>query len=232
MPAALTHLDIAGESVPVRVRVNRRARRLLLRIDPKTREVVLTLPHQRLVGDGLAFASSRAEWLAARFAELPNRIPFADGGWVPLLGEPHRIRHRPGVGGGVRCVGDEIHVAGDVEFLPRRVGDWLRREAKREAGDRSLPLAERIGRRVRRVTVRDNTSRWGSCSADGSLSFCWRLILAPAPVLDYVVAHEVAHLVHRNHGQDFWSLVAELCPDHVGRREWLRAHGAGLHRFG
>ena len=97
-------------------------------------------------------------------------------------------------------------------------------------------MAEQLGREVTHISVRDTTSRWGSCTRSGRLSFSWRLILAPRPVLDYVVAHEVAHLKHMNHGAAFWQTVAGLLPeggDQPGSaREWLRRNGVVLHRYG
>jgi predicted metal-dependent hydrolase len=123
-------------------------------------------------------------------------------------------------------------VAGNAPHLDRRVGDYLRREARRELETASLKFAAALGVAVRRITVRDQSSRWGSCSTTGMLSFSWRLILAPSHVLDYLAAHEVAHLVEMNHSARFWRLVQRLCPDHDRAKTWLDAHGADLHRYG
>ena len=125
-----------------------------------------------------------------------------------------------------------IHVAGRAEHLARRIEDWLRREARREIERRARAKAELIGKRIAAITIRDPKSRWGSCSPRGQLSFSWRLILAPRHVLDYVVAHEVAHLKELNHGPRFWKLTAELTRDADGARAWLNEHGPLLHRYG
>ena len=116
--------------------------------------------------------------------------------------------------------------------MARRVRDFLMAEARRELGERARAKAERIGARVAAVTIRDTRSRWGSCSATGRLSFSWRLILTPEPVLDYVVGHEVAHLREMNHSPRFWALCAELTAEVAGPRVWLKANGARLLRYG
>lgn len=231
-PAAPPALDLGETSVPLEVRVHPRARRIGLRIDPADGHLVLTLPHERLLNDGLAFARRQRGWIVRQHASVPERVPFADGAELPYLGEPHRVRHAPHRRGVVWREAGEIHVAGDAAFLARRLNDWLRGEARRLLAERAQAFAARIDRRVTRLTVRDTRSRWGSCSEHGALSFCWRLVLAPEPVLAYVAAHEVAHLKHLHHGPAFWDLVAELCPDHKAQRRWLRRHGQALHRYG
>ncbi|MEJ2016123.1 MAG: M48 family metallopeptidase [Limibacillus sp.] len=119
-----------------------------------------------------------------------------------------------------------------LKRLPRRVADYLKAEAKSELVWRAREMAARLERKVTRVTVRDTRSRWGSCSHQGALSFSWRLILAPEEILDYLVAHEVAHLVEMNHAPAFWRQVARLQPDHKRARAWLKREGASLWRYG
>ena len=116
--------------------------------------------------------------------------------------------------------------------INRRIGDFLRREAKRELEAASLRYASELGVSIRRVSVRDQASRWGSCSTAGVLSYSWRLILAPDFVLNYLAAHEVAHLVEMNHSVRFWRLVRRLFPDHERAKVWLDVHGSDLHRYG
>jgi predicted metal-dependent hydrolase len=159
-------------------------------------------------------------------------VPFEDGALVPLLGRPHAIRHRPGAVGGVWLEGDELHVSGDPAFLSRRVTAWLRAHAKAEIGPRAAEHAARIERRVTRISIKDPRSRWASCAPDGTLAFSWRLVLAPSWVLDYVVAHEVAHLAEMNHGPRFWAAVSRLTPHTEAAKAWLAAHGPRLLRYG
>ena len=225
-------VEVEGRAVPLRVRRNRRARRLILRIDADTDGVVVTLPPGAGAAEALALAADKAAWIARRLRALPSRVPFADGALVPLLGVEHRVRHVAGGGRPVRRQGRELVVTGAPEHLARRLGDWLRRQARRELAPRAEAMAARLGRRVLRIGVRETRSRWGSCSADGALSFCWRLVMAPEAVLDYVVAHEVAHLAERDHGPAFWSTVARLTGGAEAARAWLRRHGPALHRYG
>jgi predicted metal-dependent hydrolase len=158
------------------------------------------------------------------------------GAVLPLRGRLRRIEHRPGERGAVwvETHGSEnlLCVAGEAPHVSRRVHDYLKREAKRDLEVASRRAAQSLGITFRRVSVRDQRSRWGSCSSNGVLSFSWRLILAPPFVLDYLAAHEVAHLVEMNHSRRFWRLVAGINPDPGSAKAWLDAHGADLHRYG
>jgi len=151
-----------------------------------------------------------------------------------LRGITYVITHEPDRRGLISAMSDpdRIVVPGDAAHLKRRLTDWLKREAKRDLLQASETHARAIGVTFRKLSIRDQASRWGSCSADGSLSYSWRLILAPSHVLDYVAVHEVAHLKHMNHGMRFWRLVLAHCPHAGEARNWLRRHGAGLHRYG
>ncbi len=182
--------------------------------------------------EGLAFATQKADWLLAQLDALPARVPFADGAVIPVLGRDHVIRHVAGARRGVWRHDGEILVSGLAEHLPRRTTDFLRVEARAAIGPLARSKAAEIDRRVSRLTIRHMTSRWGSCGSDGALCFCWRLILAPEPVFDYVIAHEVAHLRHMNHGPRFWKLVARLTPDLNGARRWLKHNGDALLAYG
>jgi predicted metal-dependent hydrolase len=226
-----------GSVYAVMLRRHRQARRYTLRIQATTREVVLTIPPRGTVKEASAFAQKHGGWIAARLGRLPEAAPFADGAVLPLRGVPHRITHRSEVRGTVWTEtgsdGEQLLcVAGQAPHIDRRVGDFLRREARRDLLAASLRYADALGLTFKHVTVRDQSSRWGSCSTAGMLSFSWRLILAPSQVLDYLAAHEVAHLIEMNHSAKFWRLVQRICPHHEGAKAWLDAHGADLHRYG
>jgi predicted metal-dependent hydrolase len=217
----------------VSIRVSPRARRVGLRIDAAERKVEVILPRGVAVKTGLRFLEAKRAWVAARLDALPQPVPFVEGALVPVLGVVHRIRREfDSAGAPVRIVDGEIRVGGDPAHLARRVRDHLVALAGAEIASRAPRLGAQIGRDVARVTLRDTRSRWGSCSARGNLSFSWRLIFAPEPVLDYVVAHEVAHLVEMNHGPRFWQLVASLVPDSAGPRAWLKRHRTRLLSYG
>lgn len=225
-------VEIDGLMVPLHIRTSTRARNLLLSISPTDDAVDLVLPRGTPIYEGLQFVESRARWLARRIRALPRRVPFADGEKIPVLGDLLQICHRPDLRGGVWIDGLEIYVTGREEHVERRVADWLRRTAKKEIGQRAPRKAQELGREIARVTVRDTRSRWGSCTATGNLSFSWRLLLAPEFVLDYVVAHEVAHLAEMNHSRRFWDLVAGLTGNVERAKAWLQTYGQTLHRYG
>jgi hypothetical protein len=218
---------------PVSVRVSPRARRVALRIDAAERGVELVLPRGVPVSQGLQFLAAKRGWIAARLEALPQQVPFAEGAVVPVLGIPHRIgREADAAAPPVTIVDGEIRVRGDPAHLARRVRDHLVATARSELASRARLLAPRIGKEVERVNVRDTKSRWGSCSGNGNLSFSWRLIFAPEEVIDYVVAHEVAHLAEMNHGPRFWRLVQSLAPGNAAPRAWLKRHRSRLLSYG
>ena len=218
---------------PLAVRVSPRARRVGLRIDAARRRVELVLPQGVPAELGLRFLRDKRGWIAARLAALPRPVPFAEGAVVPVLGVPHRIRRSFELAAPPVTLADgEIQVRGEPAHLPRRVRDHLATLARDELARRARPLAANIGHQIARIAVRDTKSRWGSCSASGNLSFSWRLIFAPEEVIDYVVAHEVAHLAEMNHGPRFWRLVDTLAPGNDRQRRWLDRHRAELLSYG
>jgi len=218
---------------PISIRVSPRARRIALRINAAERTVELVLPPGVPATHGMRFVQSKRGWIAARLAALPLAVPFAEGAVVPVLGVPHRIRRETDAAApSVAIVGGEIRVRGEPVHLARGVRDFLVAKARNELALRARPLAARIGRDVTQITVRDTRSRWGSCSGRGNLSFSWRLIFAPERVIDYVVAHEVAHLAEMNHGPRFWRLVESLSPDSAVSRAWLKRHRSRLFSYG
>lgn len=223
-------LDLGGRSVQVAVKRSALARRISLRIDP-ARGAVLMLPVKARLAEGERFLLAHRVWLAERLARLPGPVALGDGATVPLLGVPHPVRHVPGARRGVWVEDGEILVSGLPEHVGRRTADFLKTEAKRLIAPRAQDMATRLGRKPGRITVKDTKSRWGSCSSSGDLAFSWRLVLAPEQILDYVVAHEVAHLVQMNHSPAFWAVVESLVGDHRPARRWLKINGAGLHRF-
>ncbi len=231
MADSLHTLEIEGRAVPLRVRRHARARKLILRIDDDTDGAVVTIPARAAVQDGVDMALRKSAWIALQLSRRPTRVVFCDGARLPFMGTTLTVRH-VATGRGVCRDGDEIVVTGRPEHVARRLSDWLRAQARAQLAPRVDDKAGRVARRVSRISVRDTRSRWGSCGANGRLNFSWRLIMAPECVLDYVVAHEVAHLVHRDHGPDFWRLTEILCP-HMGEaKAWLHTYGRTLHRYG
>jgi predicted metal-dependent hydrolase len=228
-------LRIDGDAVPVTLRLNPRARRLIVKVHPSTGEVPVVAPSRRALEGALAFARSETDWIRKRLARVPKPVLLDVGEHVPFRGEIHHIVE--GEKGRAPVWADEedgepvILVSGKPEHAPRRIVDYLKREARKTLDARTAFYADKLGIKPRRITVRDTASRWGSCSAQRSLSFSWRLILAPDFVLDYVVAHEVAHMKEMNHSPRFWQLVNMLGADVKRAQRWLADHGTMLHRY-
>jgi predicted metal-dependent hydrolase len=237
-PKRAIGLDVRGIGVPVEVRRHSGARRLTLRVSKTRRAVVVTVPNQCRMDEAGRFLKSHIDWVRERLGRVPAPVPFVDGATIPLRGALHRLcfagprRGTPVVS--AESSGDmpRLTVSGKVEHAPRRLKEWLFTQAHADLDERVSWHARNLGVRARRIGLRDQTTRWGSCSANGLLSFSWRLILAPSYVLDYVAAHEVAHLLEMNHGQRFWKLVAQSVPRREDAKSWLRREGTDLHRYG
>lgn len=226
------NVTLGGRDLTVPVKRDRRARRITIHVDAAIGGARVVMPVYVAMADAEAAIREHERWVLDRLDALPPRIPFADGSTIPVRGRDHRIRHVAGRRGVVTTDEGVILTPGDVEHLPRRIADWLKKEARRTISPLALEKAAMVDRRVRQISIRDQRSRWGSCAANGRLSFSWRLILAPEDVLDYVVAHEVAHLVEMNHSQDFWRVVDRLTPHARSSKRWLSVNGQGLHRYG
>jgi predicted metal-dependent hydrolase len=228
-------LKIDGKTVEIILRTNPRARRFIVKVDPSTGEVSVVAPTMRSLDRALDFARKEKEWIAGRLASIPEPVHLDLGSTVMFRGIEYAIRSGETRGTPVWIDRDSnrptIRVAGSPGHSSRRVLDWLKREARRRIEDRVSYYAAQLGVRPRRITIRDTSSRWGSCSSARSLSFSWRLVLAPPAVLDYVVAHEVAHLRELNHKPRFWRLVESLGPQIDESQAWLSEHGALLHRY-
>ncbi|MDO9710369.1 M48 family metallopeptidase [Paracraurococcus lichenis] len=217
---------------PVRWRRSSRARRVSLRIDARAGEVVVTLPPRAHRRAGMALLTTHAAWVRERLAALAPHIPFAPGSELPLGGLRHVIRHDPGAAPGVVLAAGAVLVGGPEARLPAQIGAFLKAEAQRRIRVLAAGHAALLGVSPKAIRLKDTRSRWGSCAPDGTLAFSWRLVMAPDWVLDYVVAHEVAHLKELNHSPRFWALVERLTPHRDAAVEWLRVNGPALLRVG
>jgi predicted metal-dependent hydrolase len=199
---------------------------------PASGEVELVVPIRASVKQGIAFAREKASWLKAHLGKLEAPVPFENGAIIPVLDQPREIRRTDDLFGGIWLTDTELTVAAPPETVPLVVRSWLRKRAKEELITRAEEKSGLLNRPFRRLTVRDTSSRWGSCSPSGDLSFSWRIIMAPEYALDYLVSHEVAHLQEMNHSRRFWAVVDEIADQPDLGRAWLRDHGASLHRYG
>lgn len=232
MSTAISEHALPGGAM-VTVKVSASARVMRLRVDPRTGGVLLTVPRRVSRRRALAWAAGHRQWIEDALARVPARTAIGPGSTVPLYGSPHVVDWAPGRRRTVEPTGERLVVGGPLEGLEARVLRWLKRHAIDLLDRETRALAAKAGVRVARVGVGDPLSRWGSCSSSGSIRYNWRLILAPEFVRRATVAHEVAHLVHMNHGPQFHALVDELLEaDARPARLWLRRHGAQLHRIG
>ncbi len=212
------------------LKASARARRFSLRVSRLDGRVTLTLPRGASRRQALAFAEEKAEWIRRHIAEHPGEMRPLPGQAIPFRGASLPIVAAPGRA--VRLADDRIEVpARDAERTPARLAAFLKHHARLDLIEASRRHAARLGLAHGRITLRDTRSRWGSCSAQGDLMYSWRLIMAPPGVLDYVAAHEVAHLAEMNHSPAFWAQVARLYPDYDAPRRWLRTNAQNLHRY-
>lgn len=191
--------------------------------------MTLSLPAGASRAEAVAFAEARADWIRRHIAALAPPEMIRPGAELPVEGCAMRVVR--GVRTGIDDMRGEIVVSERVRQVGGAVAGCLKARARDRLTDASDRHAAALGRRYARITLRDPRSRWGSCAPDGGLMYSWRLILAPPDVLDYVAAHEVAHLLEMNHSPRFWAAVEALCPHYRGPRGWLRREGAGLHRY-
>ena len=231
-------LEVAGTAVTLRV--NRRARRVSLRLDRTRREIVATAPSSRRLPEAAAFARERAGWIAEQIAELPDATPVHPGITLEVFGEPVRLEAGTGRAKWLPAADGEparIVAMGEGEGYARAVILMLKKRSLAVLGERTEVYATMLGAAPPKVTVADAKGRWGSCrpgvrGGAAAIRYSWRLALAPFEVADYVAAHECAHLLELNHGPRFWAHVKALIGDPKAHRAWLRAEGARLHAFG
>lgn len=215
--------------ISVTLRRSARARRLSLRISQLDGRVTLTLPRAVSEREGLRFLRDKEDWLRGHLSNRLAPVVIGPGARLPVEGVLHRIE--PGPGRAVIQREGLLIVPGEAERMAARLKGWLRERARERLAAASDRYAAALGKPYSRLTLRDTRSRWGSCTHDGGLMYSWRLILGHPEVLDYVAAHEVAHLRHMNHSQAFWAEVETLYGDWHSPRRWLREHGAELHRY-
>ena len=213
--------------VDILLRRSARARRLSLRVSQLDGRVTMTVPSGVSEREARRFAEEKSDWISKALSRIGEAVAVVPGAVLPVEGQPRAVC--AGTGRSARLL------PGSIMVPETRPGPAAAALLKHLARDRLAEAVGRhsaqVGRPAGRLTLRDTRSRWGSCSHDGNLMFSWRLVLAPPEVLDYVAAHEVAHLVHMDHSPNFWGVVGDLCPDHKRLRGWLRREGHGLHRY-
>jgi hypothetical protein len=224
--------EVAGRSLPLTISENIRAKRLTLRIAPGGRGLKLTVPPKLPSREVDAFLERNRGWLISKLDLVPDQPKVRAGIKIPIQGVNHLVVRQDGRGVTHIKINEteepQLVVFGDEKFVARRVSDFLKKEAKREIEALVAHHTKTVGRKAKSITFRDTTSRWGSCTSDGKLSFSWRIMMAPPSVINYLVAHEVAHLQEMNHSARFWTLCTSLCPDTDKCKSWLKRNGNKL----
>ncbi|PIE12807.1 MAG: zinc metalloprotease [Rhodobacterales bacterium] len=226
----MEQIRLSGQP-PVQIILRRspRARRLSLRVSRLDGRVTMTLPKRTPLREAKGFATEKADWIRQALTERPTperpqigQTILFEGHQVPILAGPGRIaRYHDGA----------IRVPDTPERVAPRLAAFFKLSARQRLTQASERYAAALGKPFGKIAIRDTRSRWGSCSSQGNLMYSWRLIMAPPAVLDYVAAHEAAHLVEMNHSPDYWAVVSQIYPDYQNQRAWLRENGAILHRY-
>lgn len=225
-------VTVNGRALPLTIRENARATRMTLRIEPGGQALKLTIPRGLAAGEINDFLTRHHGWLMTRLARAIDAGPLLDVGRITIRGVEHRIE----MTGKLRGLAEErvidgvptLMVSGNPEHAGRRVADHLKRVARREMERLVQIHADTLGKPVRSISYKDTKSRWGSCTSEGNLSFSWRIAMAPDFVIDYLAAHEVAHLKEMNHGPQFWATCRSLCPRTDEGKRWLKQNGTRL----
>jgi len=224
------HYTLPGDPpLTLTMRRNPRARRVSLRVSRLDGAVTLTVPPRLPLRTALDFAADRRDWIVQALELAPQAAPVVAGLSLPVLGVAYLITPTEGVRA-PRLRDGALLVAPNKPVGPS-VRAFLRTQARDSLARQAQMHAETLGVSLGAITLRDTRSRWGSCTARGDLMFSWRIAMAPAAVLDYLAAHEVAHRVEMNHSDRFWALCRRLCPDMAQHRAWLKMQGPALHRF-
>ncbi len=226
----LETIELGDPSVSVLLRRSRGVRRLSLSVSRLDGRVSLSIPESCTLAVAQRFVEKHKDWLRATLNSTPPAQRLELGATIPFRGGDLLLQQASAPRTLMR-EGDVLWIGGPPQNAGKRALVWLREQARSDLHDRATTHAQNLGVEFSRLSVRDTRSRWGSCSHTGALSFSWRLVLAPRDVLDYVAAHEVAHLLEMNHSSRFWAHVERLRPDWRSQRDWLRAHGAELHRY-
>lgn len=214
----------------IKIKKSPLAKKLTLRIDEKKRLPTLTIPKRCSEKQALEFLKANQDWITNTLAKLPVKIKFYDGENISFFGRNYTIVHAPNQKGS--CFeGNTIKISGNIEFLHRRVSDFLKKQTLDSLSELSLQKASSIGCKISSITIKDTKSRWGSCSTLGNINYNWRICFAPIDVINYLVCHEVSHLKHPNHSTSFWKTVEELCPNHKECRKWLKIKGKDLYKY-
>lgn len=231
---ALQTYPFSDISPDLHLKINPRAKRMALRVDAKARKVNLVLPKRASMRGAYQFALEHKYWIRQKIEEFPEIIPFTHGQIIPILGEDTKIEvsfDKALKKTDIQLIQNKIIVTTNKKDPSSRIKRFIIQHAKEELSSLAHEKAKIAGKKITKIDVKDTSSRWGSCSSDGKLSFSWRLIFAPFEAFDYVVAHEVAHLTHMDHSPAFWNHCTDLSEDYSIGKTWMKRHSGDLIKY-
>ncbi len=224
--------DIAKEvGFSIEVVLSPRAKMLGLRIDAKKRLPVLTIPKYCSKKQAINFVINQKQWIDEHLQKLQIRKPFEEGEKICLNGQDLELKHCATLRAGVQIENGYMLVSGEKCFFSRRVRDFIKEQAQKILYQMSVEKATKLQCKINRIIIKDTKSRWGSCSSLNNINYNWRIMLAPPLVIDYLTAHEVAHLKYQNHSADFWKCVDELAENAGYGRQWLKKNAESLNKY-
>ena len=222
--------DGTTDVVPVEFEHSIRAKSIKITPQLAKKIIKVSYPVYVLKSRAVAFLEKQKDWVARQLEKIPEETKIEDGAKITFLEREYKIFHIPNARRGVWFEDNYIFVSGEKEFLNRRVKDFLKSEMKKYFTAKTRVYAKKIGKNFAKITVKDTVSRWGSCASNGNISYSWRLGFAPVFVVDYIVAHEVAHLAELNHSFKFWRVVSEIYDGDVNEaQKWLSRNGLYLY---
>lgn len=206
-------------------------KKITLRIDKTKRKPVITIPYLCRKKSAYTFAEKNLVWIENQLLKIPPKKEIIDGSEISVLGKKYIIKHQPKAKRGVWIENDSINISGEIDFIERRLKDFLKKMSREELSKLTHQKAQATGKKINKIVLKDTKTRWGSCSTKNNLNFNWRIVMAPIEIMDYLVSHEVSHLTHHDHSKNFWGLVGELHPNYKKNRKWLQTHGDKLFSY-
>ena len=226
----VNHPDNSVNIFPVTFNKSFRSKSIKITPNLIKKVIKVTYPFYVTKNTAIKFLEENKSWVTAQLELLPSRVIIEDESIITFIGNEYKIRHIPTARRGVWIEKNYIFVSGEKQFLNRRVKDFLKTEFKKYLNQRVKYYADKIDKKVSKISLKDTTTRWGSCVSNGNVAFSWRLCFAPVNIIDYVVAHEVAHLQELNHSNNFWKLVYKICDYNVDEAvKWLAREGLKLY---
>jgi predicted metal-dependent hydrolase len=227
----MIQLKINEHIVPINISSNKKAKRYILKADHVSRQIKLTTPTRYCDSQIEEFITAKQNWIWQQYKALNEKITFQNGLTIPILGKEYKITYLANGEKPIELVDNMLLVSGRESLLPTKIKHFLQQHIKSEIITLVNAKSKATGENYSKITLKEMKSRWGSCNSKRTLCFCWRIVFAPQEVLDYLVAHEVAHLTHMNHSPQFWQLVAQLNNDCMKNRNWLKKNGSQLYLY-